>query len=174
MLCDNAPLRARFPRRLDLFVWRPDTEGRPKTNRQRRRRAELFARNGGAGVESRQGAMVSTGEQIQVEEICSTPEMRVWNRRTGLFSWLGAEGASILWTWNIREISQQVKMASAEEMEGQRAGIRRLVCDQVCCTRRSPAQEMFDAQKNPASSLRGYLPCQTVLAAGSAPPSFGS
>lgn len=36
--------------------------------------------------------MVSMGEQIQVEEICSTPEMRVWNRRTGLFCWLGAEG----------------------------------------------------------------------------------
>lgn len=86
----------------------------------------------------------------------------------------GPRGASILWTWNIREISHQVKMASAEEMEGKRAGIRRLVCDQVCCTRRSSAQEIFDAQKNPASSLRGYLPSQTVLAAGSAPPSFGS
>lgn len=86
----------------------------------------------------------------------------------------GPRGASILWTWNIREISHQVKMASAEEMEGKRAGIRRLVCDQVCCTRRSSAQEIFDAQKNPASSLRGYLPSQTVLAAGSAPPSSGS
>lgn len=174
MVCDNSPLRARFPRRCDLFVWCPDSEGRPKTKRQRRRRAELFARNGGAGVESLQGAMVSMGEQIQVEEICSTPEMRVWNRRTGLCSWLGAEGGVILWTWNIREISHQVKMASAEEMEGKRAGIRRLVCDQVCCTRRSSAQEIFDAQKNPAPSLRGHLPSQTALAAGSAPPSFGS
>lgn len=123
------------------------------------------------GVESLllQNTMVSMGEQIQVEGICPTPgdvcqpNNCLWNQRTGLF---------FLWTWNVREISHQVKIpfdatASAEEMDGEEEDSLNFKCWPLDLP--APEQLRFTYGIEPTGSQVGrhlntmFVPCKEKL-----------